>query len=40
MEFYNLPKEVQDNIIKLASEHPITIEEAKHYYLMGGDICR
>lgn len=37
MEFYSLPKDMQEEVLKLASEHPITIEEAKECYLMGGD---
>jgi len=37
MNFNNLPKDMQQKILKLASEHPITIEDAKECYLMGGD---
>jgi hypothetical protein len=37
MDLYSLPKEMQDKVLKLAAEHPITVEEAKHYYLMGGE---
>lgn len=44
MELYELPKDIQEKILKLASEHAITINETKHYYLMGGDhadhLCR
>ena len=37
MDFNSLPKEIQNEILKLAREHPITIDDAKECYLMGGD---
>jgi len=44
MDFRSLPKDMQEKILKLASEHLITIEQAKECYLMGGDhvdvLCR
>jgi hypothetical protein len=36
-KLYNLPKEMQDEVLKLAAEHSITIDEAYKYYLMGGE---
>lgn len=37
MKFYDSQKEIQEKILKLAAKYPITIDEAEHYYLMGGD---
>ncbi len=37
MNFKYLPKNIQEKILELAREHPITIEEAEKYYLMGRD---
>ena len=32
-----LPKDMEEKVLELASQHPITIEDARRYYLMGGD---
>jgi hypothetical protein len=44
MNLNELPKDMQEDILKLASQHPITIQEAIRYYLMGGEhadiLCR
>jgi hypothetical protein len=37
MNINELSRDMQEIIFKLAREHPITIEEAKECYLMGGD---
>lgn len=36
MEFYSLPKDMQEEIKKLASHHTVNIKTAQEYYLMGG----
>ncbi|MGJ0846543.1 hypothetical protein ACR77J_07635 [Tissierella praeacuta] len=45
MNFNELPLDMQEDIKKLAAEHPITINEAMELYLMGGnlfadDLCK
>lgn len=37
MKFHELPKNMQEHVLKLASEHPITIEQATECYIMGGE---
>jgi len=37
MDFYSLPKDIQEEILKLAREYPLTVEEVKECYLMGSD---
>ena len=36
MNFQSLPKDIQEDIKKLASHHTVDIETAKEYYMMGG----
>lgn len=37
MKLQDLPKDMQEDIKKLAREHPITLDEAVDFYLMGGN---
>jgi hypothetical protein len=37
MDFRSLPNDMQEKVLKLASEHAVIIEEAKNCFLMGGD---
>jgi hypothetical protein len=36
MDFYSLPKDMQEEVKKLAREHTVNIEKAIEYYMMGG----
>jgi hypothetical protein len=36
MSYYELPLDIQAEIKKLASEHPVSLDEAYRYYMMGG----
>ncbi len=36
MNLYSLPQDMREEVLKLASEHTVTIEQAYKYYLMGG----
>lgn len=37
MNFYSLPKDIQEKILEIAPQYPLTIDEVKELYLIGGD---
>lgn len=37
MDYKCLPKDIQQEIIKIAAQYPFTIEEVKDLYLIGGE---
>lgn len=36
MNFYSLPKDLQEEVLKLISQYPLTLDEVTELYLMGG----